>query len=97
MASKSFNQNSTGKSFEKMSSGVTDLSELAKDSLLGHSSMAGGNTVTAKEGPEQMAAPGSPSELTETNILGKEFDQNHVMDPTSVGPAKNIRKAKDHG
>jgi hypothetical protein len=97
MTSKSFSQNSTSKSFEKMSSGVTDLSELAKDSLLGHSSMSGGNTITAKEGPEQMGTPGTPSELTGTSILGKELDANHVTDPTSIPVTDHVRKAKDHG
>jgi hypothetical protein len=97
MASKNFNQNSSGQSFEATSNGYTDLSALSADALVGHESMAGGNTVTAKEGDLQMAAPGTQSEQTATNILGKKFDANEVTDPTAGGLSKNIRKAKDHG
>lgn len=91
MASKSFTQNSSGKTFEEKSNGVTDLSSLADGSLLAHESMAGGNLISAKKGSLQEAAPGSISEQTDTNVLGTNLDANHVPDPAAA-PAKSHRK-----
>jgi hypothetical protein len=91
MASKNFTQNSSGKTFEEMSNGVTDLSALAEDSLLAGSSMNGGNMITAKKTSLQMAAPGTPSEQTDTNVLGADFSANHVYDPAAT-PQTNDRK-----
>jgi hypothetical protein len=83
MASKGFTKNSSGKSFEEKSNGVTDLSDLAKGSLMAGESMSGGNMVTAKQGSLQLAAPGTPSEQTATNILGEDLSANHIHDPAS--------------
>jgi hypothetical protein len=91
MASKSFMQNSSGKTFEEKSNGVTDLSDLAKGSLMCGESMSGGNMVTAKVTSEQLAAPGTPSEQTSTNVLGHDFDANHIHDPATT-PVTNDRK-----
>jgi hypothetical protein len=91
MASKGFTKCSSGKSFEEKSNGVTDLSDLAVGSLMCGESMAGGNMVTAKVTSEQLAAPGTPSEQTSTNILGQDLNANHVYDPAAT-PQTNDRK-----
>lgn len=91
MASKGFTKNSSGKSFEEMSNGVTDLSDLAKGSLMAGESMSGGNMVTAKVTSLQDAAPGTVSEQTATNILGEDLNANHIHDPAAC-PQTNDRK-----
>lgn len=91
MASKSFTKNSSGQTFEEKSNGVTDLSDLAKGSILAGESMNGGNMITAKDTSLQMAAPGTPSEQTSTNVLGTDFSANHVQDPAAT-PQSNHRK-----
>jgi hypothetical protein len=83
MASKGFTKNSSGKSFEEKSNGVTDLSDQAVGSLMAGESMSGGNMVTAKATSLQLAAPGTPSEQTATNILGEELNVNHIYDPAA--------------
>jgi hypothetical protein len=91
MASKGFTTNSSGKSFEEKSNGVTDLSDLAVGSLMCGESMSGGNMITAKVTSQQLAAPGTPSEQTGTNVLGQDFDANHIYDPAAV-PQSDDRK-----
>lgn len=91
MTSKSFNQKSVGTSFETKS-GVTDLSDLAKGSLIADSSMSGGNMVTDKAGPLQLGAPGTASEQTATNLLGEALAQNNVTDPASAPQGHNPKE-----
>lgn len=97
MATKGFTKNSTGQDFTQMSSGVTDLSDLAKDSILAKESMAGGNMVTDKQGPLQMAAPGIQSEQTATNLLGEVLAKNNVPDPADDGIMGHNPKEVHHG
>lgn len=91
MASKGFTKNSSGKTFEEKSSGVTDLSDQATGSILGGSSMVGGNMISGKSTSLQTPTPGSDSEQTSTNILGQSFDANNVPDIAAV-PEKKMRK-----
>ena len=79
-----FTGQSCGKSFEEKS-GVQDLSDLATGALLAGSSQAGGNTSTPKNTSLQLAAPGTPSEQTSTNVNGDELDDtNRISDPAAA-------------
>ena len=91
MASKGFTKNSSGKSFTETSNGVTDLSSLADNSILAGSSMAGGNTISAKATSLQVSADIS-SEQTGTNMLGVDLaNDSKVVDP-AAGPSQNYTR-----
>lgn len=91
MASKGFTKNSSGKSFEETSNGVTDLSHLTENSFLAGGSMAGGNTISAQTTSLQHSEAIS-SEQTGTNMLGVDLvDDSKVTDPLAK-PSQDFRK-----
>lgn len=74
---------STGQSFEETSSGYSDLTDLARGSMLGFGeSEAGGATITQRD-PRTTGALGTPSEQTDAHNAWTPAPGNHVPDPAA--------------
>lgn len=76
---------SCGSGFEETSSGYSDMTDLARGSLLGFGeSQAGGNMITDRD-PRTTGALGTPSEQTNVDSPFTPPGGNHVPDPAAAG------------